>query len=431
MKSRFQLAPWLAFALVASFCTSCSYTSPPASKRSGASAAYRFEPQSRAVLAAAGVTSSRDPKLYLDSSGAIYLLAVIGDHSQSQLGFSVSHDGGDSFAPANLLSRREASVSSHGENSPSFTFSGWPFIYSLWEQNTTNGGSDILFARFNMATNQLEGPVRVTDKKTASANIFPFMTAKPYSGIYAVWLDGRNPQAMPPGTFEIYLAKSEDQGTSFGRNVLVSAAGCPCCRPVLSFGQKGEIYVAFRTVLEGDIRDIMVSTSQDQGESFLPPQRVSEDNWKISGCPHSGPSLAVTVNRLYIAWYSETAKGKPGVWLSWSDDGAKSFSPAVQISGDILDANHPALSVSEDGRVLLVFQGRDPQKNEGWDSARVYLAEIDSSGKIAGPIAISGSHKAVSYPTVSAGTAGRVFVAWTESTDKGPQIFLSRGRRFS
>ena len=119
------------------------------------------------------------------------------------------------------------------------------------------------------------------------------------------------------------------------------------------------------------------------------------------------------------------------VWLSWSDDGAKSFSPAVQLSGDILDANHPALSVSEDGRVLIVFQGRDPQKNEGWDSARVFLAEIDASGKITGPMMIPGSQKSVSYPTVCAGTAGRVFVAWTESTDKGSQILLSRGRRAS
>jgi hypothetical protein len=135
-----------------------------------------------------------------------------------------------------------------------------------------------MFAKFNMGTNQLEGPVRVTDKKTPSANIFPFMTAKPYAGVYAVWLDGRNPEAMPPGTFEIYLAKSENQGIGFGRNVRVSAAGCPCCRPVLAFGEKGEVFVAFRTVLTGDIRDIMIATSQDLGETFSPAQRVSQDN---------------------------------------------------------------------------------------------------------------------------------------------------------
>jgi hypothetical protein len=35
----------------------------------------------------------------------------------------------------------------------------------------------------------------------------------------------------------------------------------------------------------------------------------------------------------------------------------------------------------------------------------------------------------VQFPAVVAGTVGRVFVAWTEATDKGVQVMLSRGRK--
>jgi hypothetical protein len=47
------------------------------------------------------------------------------------------------------------------------------------------------------------------------------------------------------------------------------------------------------------------------------------------------------------------------------------------------------------------------------------------------PILIPGSRKTVQFPTVVAGTVGRAFVAWTESTDKGVQVMLTRGRRGS
>ncbi|MFN8007699.1 MAG: sialidase family protein [Terriglobia bacterium] len=402
---------------------------PAKSSMQEAVSAYRFEQEPRPVLKTSGSTPTRDPKLRLDASGAVYLQAVTGDHHQSQVGVSVSHDGGDSFAPLILLSGKEASVSSHGENSPSFVHSGWPYLYSLWERSTGQGGTVIEFARFNMATHQLEGPVSVVDKKSPSANLFPFMDSKSFGGIYAVWLDGRNPQSMPPGTFEIYLARSLNQGTRFEKNVRVSAAGCPCCRPVLAFGKNSEIYVLFRTVLEGDIRDIAISVSSDGGRSFSLPSRISLDNWKIDGCPHSGPSAAVSGDRLYVAWYTEGLRGKPGIWLAWSDDGAKSFSKPVNISGEILDANHPSLTVSSNGKVLIVFQGRDPQKKDGWDQAQVYLAEIDPAEKPSVPIAVPGRKKSVSYPTVASGTNGKVFVAWTEKTEEGPQVFLSRGRR--
>ena len=390
-----------------------------------ARASYRFEAEPRAVLAPSKITTSRDPKLYVSSSGDLSLLAVYGGHGDSRLAVFSSHDGGDSFSMPELMT--PSGVTSHGENSPTFAFA-WPYVVAVWEQKTPEGGSDIMFARRHQLKNLTDKPVRITDKAKRSPNSFPFMTASPSGTIYAVWLDGRDEAPAPADTYSIYLARSTDGGTTFGKNIRVATAACPCCRPTIGFGSKGEVLVAFRKVFDDNIRDIAVAASTDDGTTFGAPVRVALDNWKLNGCPHTGPAFARKNNRLFLTWYSE-GQDKPGIRLAWSDDGAKSFSPAVIASGNIVDSNHPQLSVSEDGRMVLVFQGRDPVSKEGWGAVRPYLAEVDDSGKVSQAVMIPGSKRSISSPAVVAGTAGRVFVAWTEPGENGSQVMLSRGRR--
>src|SRR5438132_630544 len=89
------------------------------------------------------------------------------------------------------------------------------------------------------------------------------------------------------------LTVSNDGGATFGKNVQVAAGACHCSRPALAFGTEGEVFVAWRTVLLGNIRDVAVAASYDQGETFGPQVRVAQDNWRIDGCPRSGPTLAV------------------------------------------------------------------------------------------------------------------------------------------
>ena len=152
------------------------------------------------------------------------------------------------------------------------------------------------------------------------------------------------------------------------------------------------------------------------------------DNWKLSGCPDSGPSLAVDGDRLYAAWMSE-GDNKPGIRLAYSDDGARSFTKPMIASGNVLYPNHPSLSIADDGKVLLAFQGRNPEKGKGWGPLTPYLVEVGKSGIATQPIAIPGNQGSASYPVVLAGSAGRIYVAWTETTDQGSRIVFSRGRR--
>jgi hypothetical protein len=391
-------------------------------------ATYQLESQPRAVLAQAGIAPSNDPKLALAASGALHMLAVYGAHGSTQLGLAISHNGGDTFSTPVPVSAVGAEVSSHGENSPSLALTPTE-IYALWEQVNERGRTELMFARSVSFGHSFEQPISVTDKAEDSFNGFSSMAVAPDGQVYAVWLDGRD-RGAPAGTFSVYLAKSTTRGATFGKNIRVAPGACPCCRVAIAFGNRGEVYIAWRKVFEGDIRDMVVSTSRDGGETFTEPVRVSEDRWKIPGCPHSGAAMASKGGRLYLAWYTEGEEGKAGIRVSWSYDAARTFKPSVFASSNILDANHPSLSVSTDGHALLVFQGRDPAQKEGWNPAQAYLVEINDAGETTPPLAVPNGGNAVSYPIVAAGTAGRVYIGWSEPGQQGgSDILLSRGRK--
>jgi hypothetical protein len=387
---------------------------------------YRFEGQPRAVLMPVEIRSSRDPKLAVSAAGGIYLLAVHGTHGESRLSLFTSHDGGDSFSPPVPVSPAGARVNSHGENSPVLVNTPTN-VYAVWEQ-ATDQGNQLVFSRSITFGHSFEPPVRVTDKRVPSFNGFATAAAAPNGDVYVVWLDARDP-AEPEGTFSLYVARSRDQGASFERNIKIAAGACPCCRPAVAFGANGELHIFWRKVYPENIRDIAVSTSRDGGRSFAQPVRVAVDNWQINGCPDSGPTASVSRGRLYVAWMTETTSKRPGVQLSWSDDGGKTFASPRDASQSVLDANRPALAAADNGDLLLAFHGRSESTADNWSPLAPFLVRVTAEGNLSAPIAVHQSEKSGTHSTVAAGTAGRAFVAWSERTPHSSTVLLSRARK--
>jgi hypothetical protein len=399
--------------------------------RSPQNISYKFEAEPRAVLSQGNEIMAKHPKLFLRVATLNMLAVYKNADGNSQLGLAASNDGGDSFEPPVMISEANANVHSHGENSPTFAIKGVEF-YALWEQSREAGGTDLMFARSLKFGRKFDKPIRLTDKTTPSTNGFSHLAVAPNGDIYAVWLDGRDAgTATAPGTLAVYLTKSTDKGATFGKNLQVTPSACPCCRPSLAFGASGEVFVSWRQVFADNIRDIVVATSLDNGASFNKAVRVAFDNWQISGCPDTGAMMHLKDKRLYITWHSEGEGTDAGIRIAWSDDSGKTFAKPLLASGKVLDTNHPVFSLSEDGRLLAVFQGRDSTEKEGWGAVRAYVVEVNDDGMISQPVAVPGNKKSVLYPIIAAGTVGRVFVAWTESTTKGANVFLSRGRRAS
>ena len=383
-----------------------------------------FESKPRPVFKEIKTTISQKPQIALSTSGALYLLAVAGEEDHQRLVLSMSHDGGDTFSPPVSVSSEDAVVAAHGENGPSLVQTPTA-VYATWQERKAGGPNQIMFARSLQMGHSFEKPISVTDKPQPSFNGFSTMRVAPSGDIYVVWLDGRD--AGPKGTFAVYLAKSTDRGASFSPNTRIDLGACPCCRPNVAFGEHGEIYLSWRKVFDGDVRDMVVAVSNDAGKSFSAPRKVAEDGWVLHACPDSGPALVAANGRLFVAWYSE-GQGKAGIRLAVSQDQGRSFSSPQSASHDVLDPNHPQLSVSEDGRVLLAFQGRDNRKQDSWSPTQIFVAAIDGSGKAEMPQALPLEQRSASYPALLSASAGRVFVAWTETTGESQQVELCRGR---
>ena len=391
---------------------------------------YQFEPASRAVLESLQVPSSRHPKLSMRASGGVYMSGVYEEEGQTRLGLFISHNGGDAFAPPVPISAPGVSVSSHGENSPSLVFGTRREAYVLFEQMAERGATKLMFARSLEAGHNFQEPYRITDKDGVSSNGFSSLWGAPNGHVFAAWIDGRDDdEDALIGTSSIYIARSTDFGESFGKNISVAKGICPCCRPSMAFGQEGEIYLSWRYVFENNSRDMVVAVSRDGGESFGSPVKVAEDDWQIAGCPHTGPQLLQVEDRLYVAWFTAGNNREVGVQLSWSDDQAKNFASPVHASAGVAYANHPMLTQADDGRVLLIFEGRSVGEDDQWGPVYPYLVEIGAGGELTRPTAAPGNGVSITYPAVTGDSQGGVFLAWTEPTEAGTQIVMARGRR--
>lgn len=381
-----------------------------------ASGSRMFESRPRVVA------EGRDPMLAVRASGAISLMKV----DKGDLWVQTSHDGGDSFEPGVRVNDTAGEVSSHGESSPQLQVRTRGEFYCMWQARRGSGEGHVL--RFARSTNWGESFSRAIDVDPgAPSQSFFTMNVSTKGIVYAAWLDGRDRDKGRAGTSAVYMARSVNRGVSFEKPVRIALDACPCCRPAIAFNGDRGVYIAWRAVLDGNIRDIFVAASADEGSSWGAPVRVAEDNWVLNGCPHSGASMASIGKRLFVAWYAVREK-RPALSLAYSDDGGKTFSRRIPVSEGVLDPNHPYLNAIGD-RLALAFQGRPTAGGQDWAPVSAYYREVDAAARLSALHMVGHALGSSSYPVFAFEEPGRIYVAWTEPTKDGKVVVLSRGRR--
>jgi len=375
-----------------------------------------WEPEARKI------GSGNSGQLVIRASESMYLLhAERNAKHKTNVIFSNSHNIGDTFAHAHPVNSKTEEVSSHGENGPQLRVGKGIEIYTAWEANR-----DIKFSRSMSFGRKFLPSLRVNDDKGEHTQSFFNMEVGPRGAVYIAWLDGRDKKSNMPGTSSLYIAKSTDRGATFGKNIKIAGDICPCCRPAITFGESGEIFVSWRHVYKNHERIIVVASSRDGGKTWSEPIKVTDTGWKINGCAHAGPSLRYVKGRLVVVWYT-AAEGRASIKMAQSSDKGKTFSPAREIQGGVLDPTHPYIAESKN-EVWVIFQGRDPVLKGGWAPARAWVTRISSNGKYAVPESLPTMGEGVVYPYLFLGNGGRVYATWTEVGEKGPRVVLCRGR---
>lgn len=378
--------------------------------------AFVFEPHPRAL----GIEAKR-PIVAATVTGGLYLLSV----ENSALTLRMSHDGGEHWMPPTALSAPGSNVTTSAENAPQLAARGM-YAFALWQQRNGEDETQLLAARSSGMGAQPPAPTLVTDKPATDKSYAGFATlaVAPNGDVYAAWLDGRDDTSASTGTFNVYLARSTDRGATFHHNVKVATLACPCCRPSVAIAADGKVYVAYRHVYGDNERDIAVVTSTDHGERFGEPVRIANDHWKLFGCPESGPVAAAQGNKLVVAWYT-AAGGRPGIRLTASHDGGQTFTKEISVSDGIEAANHPYLSMADDGTIAVVFSGRQAVEHGDWNSLTPFAFRIDTKGHVSATTRIPADASGQRYPTASLSPDGDLYAVWS-GTD-GAQTSLIRG----
>jgi hypothetical protein len=196
---------------------------------------------------------------------------------------------------------------------------------------------------------------------------------------------------------------------------LVAADVCFCCKTAVVPRPDGSTFVAWRHIFPGSARDIGSALLSPTNDAPATIARVSEDHWHLEACPDDGPAAVVDrTGGVHIAWPTLVG-GHKAIFYAYAADG-RTFSARERVDADDeIDANHPQIALTADGRVVVL-----------WDEATSGGTAVLARGKRLDTnrwdrqtsIAGDGDNR---YPAATASDAG-VIVAWTQKAASGSRI---------
>jgi hypothetical protein len=330
--------------------------------------------------------------------------------ADGSLHLSVTPAGAAEPLPDATLRDPLGPIEAHGEAPPQLAADSTGAISALYVVGREIPGqrwpvSALRFTRSTDRGRSWSPPVTVNDGIEFGAHNFHALTAAPDGSLLATWLDARE------GKSGVWMSRSMDGGRTWERNrPIYTEETCPCCRTAVAVGAGGTIFVAWRAVLPGDVRDVVVSRSEDGGSSWSRPVRARADGWVYPGCPHAGPSLEVDARgALHIGWWTGK-EGEAGVYYARSDDGGRSFTAQPIDVGQHARPAHVQLALDAHSGVVVA-----------WDDGlrempRVLVRRSADGGRSFGPAAeLSDPDVAASYPVVAV-YGDSVAVAWSQTT---------------
>ncbi|MBM4120299.1 MAG: exo-alpha-sialidase [Nitrospira sp.] len=350
------------------------------------------------------------PSVQVDEQGLVHLVWMEEDKQEVRtVQYARSADAaGTVGAPTRVNRTTEAPY--WRQEAPTLAVSGHD-VYITWALTHPKSTPDKPFStelRLSRSTDfgrSFLPSVVVNDDDTVANHTFDALHIAPDGTIHISWIDPRDGK-KDPGT---YIARSVDHGQSVEKNRKIDENTCVCCRTALATAPDGTIYVAWRKIFEGNIRETVVARSEDGGKTFSEPVIVGHDRWVYAGCPHRPAALGVDRGgRLYVIWYSEGADETPAVYLAYSDDRGKTFVPKRMLNGSKgTFPDHPQLAVDSAGHVVAIWEEQSPARQEV-----VVSVSLDRGQTFSRPYKLN--EKKSHSPAVSVNSTGLLALAWKE-----------------
>jgi hypothetical protein len=230
-------------------------------------------------------------------------------------------------------------------------------IYSPFQPTSLQYGivsdsrnNDSMPIAFENATNLTNNPMDSVYGQVAAWN----------NNVYMLWQD-----SVPPGhrNYDIYIKRSNDNGTTFGSPVNLSNNPGFSEHPQIA-AYNNNVYAIWADDTSGN-REIFFTRSEDNGTSFDEIKNLSNNT-----SDSFNQEIAVFGENVYVAWVdqSEEEDDNTNILLKASADGGSTFGRTVNISTNANQETFPKVAAYE-GTVYIA-----------WNKGPENLDEIDNSG---------------------------------------------------
>ena len=186
----------------------------------------------------------------------------------------------------------------------------------------------------------------------------PTVIADGRGGFYLAFIERKN------GKSNIFIRQS-DNGKDFSAPVRVNDTPADAVvrnenPPKLANGPNGELYVCWANERERWKGNIRFARSNDGGKTFSPAITLNSDA-TAAAAGHAFQSIAVDKKgTIHIAWIDErnkTAEDRGAeIWMASSTDGGRSFSHDRKILSDVCECCRTNLQIDNEGRLFLSYR---------------------------------------------------------------------------
>lgn len=329
--------------------------------------------------------------------------------------YAVSPDLGKTFGAA-IEIPTSTNIEPHSENLPKIIFKPTGEIMALWgaaNPNPNNKYSGLVYysQSFDKGKTWTTASALVNDQNSYDQRYYDVALLR-NGEIGIIWLDNRK-TTNKEGSALYFAFTNGRSGFVHGR--LISQPCCQCCRTDLYVDTHGQVHILYRGIIQDSIRDMVHIVSTDGGKNFSQPQRISQDNWVLHACPHTGPAMTENKTGIHFAWF--TGGKNKGCFYNRSTDNGVSFSTPETISAM---GSHPQMASSPDDNLVITWD--ETIKTDTSINKRIGIEKRNQDGKYLMKKYITPDSGSSSYPVITTLGANKCLVAFSRKQGKNTYV---------
>ena len=243
--------------------------------------------------------------------------------------------------------------------------------------------------------------------------------------VYITWYDN----STSDGNFDIFFARSTDNGQTFSPPENLSQNNGSSSNPKIAI-QGNNVYVVWEDETSGIATDIFFARSINNGQTFSPPINISETN-DSSLDSSRDPQIVTLGTNVYVVWEEGSRSFNTEIFLTRSINNGQTFSTPDNISENNGGSLEPQIAI-QGNSVYVVWE--DETLGPGIATDILFARSINNGQTFSTPDNISENNGTSSEAQIAV-QGNNVYVVWRDDTPSNSEIFFSRsinnGQTFS